>query len=178
VDARLHHLQGKAEGVTPGELQQLIREFYLERLALLLQHEAAARFITDYDVNNAYQYIISREETHVSWLQHALLNLGLDIPPDPSRPDIKPSRKGKDAVLELSGTDARSNRGFVDKWTSKVEKVTHARHKSMLRVILGEMLEHERLFDQASQGRTDIIGTHLAINERRGQVMNSRWIGD
>jgi hypothetical protein len=47
--------------VTPTELQTLIREFYLERLALLMQHEAAARFVTDYDVNNAYQYIINRE---------------------------------------------------------------------------------------------------------------------
>jgi hypothetical protein len=178
VDAGLHYLQGKTEGVTPTELQQLIREFYLERLALLMQHEAVARFITDYDVNNAYQYIINREETHVSWLQHALLDFGLEIPADPGLPEVRPGRKGKDAVLELSGSDARANLAFVDKWKGRVEKVTHARHKGMLRVILGEMIEHGRLFEQASQGRTDIIGTHLAINERRGQVMDTRWIGD
>ena len=81
LDAGVHHLQGEAEGVTPTELQQLLREFYLERLALLMRHEAAARLVTDYDVNNAYQYIISREETHVSWLQHALLDVGAAFPP-------------------------------------------------------------------------------------------------
>jgi hypothetical protein len=172
----VHHLQGKAESVTPTDLQQLIREFYLERLALLMQHEAAARHITDYDVNNAYQYVIAREETHISWLQHALIDLGVDLPADPTRPNIKPTRKGADAVLELTATDARDNKGFVDKWRDPVEQVTNARHKGMLRVILGEMLEHQRLFEQASQGRTDIIGTRLAINERRGQVIATRWI--
>jgi hypothetical protein len=172
----VHHLQGKAKGVTPAELQQLLREFYLERLTLLMQHEAAARFITDYDVNNAYQYIISREETQVSWLQHALLGTGVEIPPDPPRPVVKPTRKGNDAVLELSGLDARANRAFVDKWHDRIEQVTNARHKGMLRVILGEMLEHGRLFEQASEGRTDIIGTALPINERRGIVVDTRWI--
>jgi hypothetical protein len=172
----VHHLQGKAEGVTPNELQGLIRDFYLERLALLMQHEAVARHIADYDVNNAYQYVIAREETHVSWLQHALLDLGVANPADPSRPDIKPSRKGKEGLLELSATDARDNQRFVEKWRDRVENVTHARHKGMLRVILGEMLEHARLFEQASQGRTDIIGTPLSIHTRRGHVIGTRWI--
>jgi hypothetical protein len=174
----VHHLQGKTEGVTPSDLQQLIRTFYLERLALLMQHESAARYVTDYDVNNAYQYIINREETHVSWLQQALLSMGLELPADPSASDVKPTRKGNDVVLELSGNDARDNLAFVEKWRDKVEQVTNARHKGMLRVVLGEMLEHGRLFEQASQGRTDIIGTHLAINPRRGKVMATRWTGD
>jgi hypothetical protein len=160
------------------DLQTLLRDFYLERLALLMQHESAARYVSDYDVNNAYQYIINREETHVSWLQHALLDVGIAIPPDPARPDIKPTRKGKgnEAVIELSGTDATANQRFVDKWRDPVEQVSNARHKGMLRVILGEMLEHRRLFAQASEGRTDIIGTHLAINERRGKVLDTRWV--
>ena len=71
-----------------------------------MQHEAAARYVSDYDVNNAYQYVIAREETHVSWLQHALLDLGAAIPADPAAPDVKPTRKGNDAVLELSANDA------------------------------------------------------------------------
>ena len=37
--------------------------------------------------------------------------------------------------------------------------MTNARHKGMLKVVLGEMLEHKRLFEQAAEGRTDIIGT-------------------
>jgi hypothetical protein len=172
----VHHLQGKTEGVTPTELQQFIREFYLERLSLLLNHESAARFVTDYDVNNAYQYIISREETHISWLQQALLDLGAPIPPDPATPDVKPSRKGADAVLELSGGDARANTEFVRKWRDRVEKVTNARHQGMLRVVLGEMLEHQRIFEQAAAGRTDIIGKALPINPRRGKVIETRWV--
>ena len=157
------------------DLQHLHREFYLERLALLMAHESAARFVSDYDVNNAYQYIINREETHVSWLQHALLDVGVEIPADPPVPDIKPSPKGE-AVLELSGNDARSNQEFVRKWRDRIDQVTDARHKGMLGVVLGEMLEHRRLFEQASEGRTDIIGKALPINERRGKVIDTRWI--
>jgi hypothetical protein len=162
--------------VNQPELQQLLREFYLERLSLLMEHESAARFISDYDVNNAYQYIISREETHVSWLQHALLDVGLEMPPDPPRPDVKPSRKGQDAVIELAANDARSSLEFVNKWRDPIDHVTNARHKGMLGVILGEMLEHRRLFEQAAEGRTDIIGKALPINERRGKVIDTRWI--
>jgi hypothetical protein len=172
----VHQLQGKAEGVTSTELQTLLREFHLERLALLMQHEESARHITDYDVNNAYQYVIAREETHVSWLQHALVNVGAAMPPDPPRPDVKPVRKGGDAGLALAAADARDNQRFVDRWRGRVDEVTDARHQGMLRVVLGEMLEHKRLFEQASQGRTDIIGTHLPINERRGKVIDARWI--
>jgi hypothetical protein len=172
----VHHLQGKAEGVNSTELQQLIRDFYLERLALLMHHESAARFVSDYDVNNAYQFVIGREETHVSWLQHALLDVGAAVPPDPPPPDVKPSRKGNDAVLELARIDADANQRFVDKWRSRVDVVTDARHKGMLGVVLGEMLEHQRLFAQAAEGRTDIIGTALPINERRGKVIATRWI--
>jgi hypothetical protein len=172
----VHHLQGKAEGVNPAELEKLLRDFYVERLALLQQHESAARFVSDYDVNNAYQYIISREETHISWLQHALVDRGLDIPPDRTAPDVRPTRKGNDAVLELAANDARANQAFVDKWRGRVETMTNARHKGMLGVVLGEMLEHTRLFAQASEGRTDIIGTALSINPRRGKVLDTRWL--
>ena len=162
--------------MTPSELQTLIRDFYLERLALLMQHESVARHVSDYDMNNAYQYVIAREETHVSWLQHALLDVGVALPAEPPRPDIKPARKGSEGVLELLGNDARDNTRFVDKWRERVEHVTHARHQGMLRVVLGEMLEHARLFQQASQGRTDIIGTSLPIHTRRGTVLGTRWV--
>ena len=162
--------------MTPTELQALVRDFYLERLTLLMQHEASAEHVSDYDVNNAYQYIISREETHISWLQHALLDLNLTLPADPARPTVTPARKGQPAVLEVSATDGRDNLRFVEKWRDRVEQVTNARHRGMLRVILGEMLEHARLFEQAAQGRTDIIGTSLPIHTRRGTVLGTRWV--
>jgi hypothetical protein len=162
--------------VTPAELQHLIREFYLERLALLMRHEAGARLVTDYDINNAYQYIINREETHVSWLQHALIDMGAELPAEPSAPAITAKGKGADVVRQIAGDDGRSNQQFIEKWRERVELVTNARHKGMLRVVLGEMLEHKRLFEQAAEGRTDIIGTHLSIHERRGKVLSTRWV--
>ena len=174
MDPRLHHLQGKAEVVST-DLQHLVRDFYMARLALLMRHEEAAKHVSDYDVNNAYQYIINREETHVSWLQHAMLDLLDTIPADPARTALAAPGKG-DAWKSLAAEDARANKQFVETWRPKVEDVTNARHKGMLKVVLGEMLEHTRLFDQAAAGNTDLIGTHLPINERRGVVANTRWM--
>ncbi len=161
--------------MTPTDLQQLLREFYLHRLALLMQHEAVARLVSDYDVNNAYQYVINREETHVSWLQHALLDSGGQIPPDPPLPSVT-SGKGKDAWRDLTAEDARGLQQFVDQWRDRIVEVSNARHKGMLDVVLGEMLEHRRIFEQSAEGRTDIIGKAMAIHERRGTVMETRWV--
>jgi hypothetical protein len=173
----VHHLQGEAEGVSDvsTDLRHLMRDFYLARLALLMRHEEVARHVSQYDANNAYQYVINREETHVSWLQHALLDLGAPIPADPARPAVQPAG-GANAWHALSAEDARANQQFVDNWRPKVDAITHARHKGMLKVILGEMLEHKRIFDQAAAGREDLIGTHLAINQRAGVVATTRWM--
>jgi hypothetical protein len=81
-----------------------------------------------------------------------------------------------DGWKSLAADDARANAAFVEKWRPKVADVTHARHRGMLGVMLGEMLEHKRLFEQAAAGRTDLIGTALPINERRGTVLGTRWI--
>ena len=157
-------------------LADLIRDFYLERVAQLMRHEAAAITVTDYDINNAYQYIVAREQTHLSWLQHALLDLGAPLPQDPPRGSALSAKA--DAWKAFAAEDARSNAQFVDKWRPLVETVTNARHQGMLRVILGEMLEHKRLFDQAAQGRRDLLGKSLEINDHSGQVMNVRFVGD
>ena len=157
-------------------LADLIRDMYLERVSLLMRHEDVARVITDYDINNAYQYIIAREETHLSWLQHALLDLGAKPVADPPRGGTL-SAKG-DAWKTFASEDAAANARFVEKWRPKIETVTHARHKGMLKVILGEMLEHKRLFEQAAGGRRDLIGKSLEINDHSGDVMSSRWTGD
>ena len=157
-------------------LPELIRDVYLERVSLLMRHEDVAQLITDYDINNAYQYIIAREQTHLSWLQHALLDLGAPLVNDPPRGPAL-SAKG-DAWKGLAGDDARSAVQFVEKWRAKIDTVTNARHKGMLKVILGEAMEHKRLFDQAAIGRKDLIGKSLDINDHSGDVMASRWTGD
>ncbi len=154
-------------------LADLIRDFLLERTAILMRHEDVAQQIPDYDINNAYQNIVAREQTHLSWLQHALLDLGAPLPSDPPR---QPLAVGKgEAWKALAAGDARTNAQFVEKWRPKVETVSHARHKGMLKVVLGEMLEHKRLFDQGAAGRKDLIGTSLAINDHNGVVMSARW---
>ena len=157
------------------DLAPLITQFYVERAALLLRHEGVAAHVADYDVNNMYQYVISREETHASWLQHALLDLGAAIPAEPAaRPVTTP--KGADAWKGLATEDAAANAAFVETWRPRVAQVTHARHKGMLNVILGEMLEHKRLFDQGAAGRHDLIGASLAINDHPGVVLGTRWV--
>ncbi len=160
---------------TTPQLADLIRDFLLERTSLLMRHEDVAQQVPDYDINNAYQYIVAREETHLSWLQHALLDQGAQLPADPSRQTVAVG-KG-DVWKSLAADDARANAQFVDKWRPKVEAVTHARHKGMLMVVLDEMLEHKRLFDQAAAGNRNLIGTSLAINDHSGVVMGARWTG-
>ena len=160
---------------TTPQLADLIRDFLLERTSLLMRHEDVAQQVPDYDINNAYQYILAREETHLSWLQHALLDQGARLPADPSRQTVAVG-KG-DAWKGLAADDALANAQFVDKWRPKVEAVTHARHKGMLMVVLDEMLEHKRLFDQAAAGNRNLIGTSLAINDHSGVVMGARWTG-
>lgn len=161
---------------TTSDLCDLLRAFLIERTGLLLRHEGVAVLMPDYDINNAYQYIIAREQNHLSWLQHALLDQGAALPDDPSTAPVSAVGKGDDAWKALAAEDARLNARFVETWRPKVETVTHARHRGLLRVILGEMLEHKRLFDQAADGRRDLIGTSLAINDHSGVVLGARWV--
>ena len=67
--------------MTHPDLRQFLTEFAADRLALLQRHEAGARAVGHYDFNNAYQYVINREETHLGWLQNALADYGAPLPP-------------------------------------------------------------------------------------------------
>jgi hypothetical protein len=157
--------------VTPTDLAPLLRDFYTERLALLQRHVASARGVAGYDVNNAYQYVIAREETHVYWVHRAILDLGGTVP---AGADDAGAPSGGER--DLAAADASANQAFVAKWTPKVAAVTHARHRKMLQVVLGEMQEHGRLFQQAGEGRTDIIGVPVAGTVRHGVVLGTRWV--
>lgn len=157
--------------MTPSDLSPLLREFYTDRLGILQRHVASARLIGDYDVNNAYQYVVAREETHVHWVHRAILDVGGTVPADgPAAADAAGS------LRDIAGADAQANQAFVDKWTPRVAAVTHARHRKMLQVVLGEMLEHRRLFAQAAEGRTDVIGVPVQGTVRAGAVLGTRWV--
>lgn len=161
--------------MTSTELPQLLHEFYLERLALLMRHEQSAQVMTQYDINNAYQYVLAREETHMSWLNHALLDLELDVPADPAALQAVDFKRGP-AISDVAREDVRLNQQFIAKWRDRVETITHARHKGMLKVILGEMAEQRRFFEQAAAGNTELLGKALAINPREGKVLPMRWM--
>jgi hypothetical protein len=174
VDPRLHHLQGEAEGVKPTELVALLQECYAARLALMLRHQAVARHVGHFDLNNTYQYVIAREETHLSWLRTAIDELGGRAPDEGSEPSLGGSVDASERIAE----DARLADTFVADWRSRIEQVTNARHRGMLRVILGETLEHKRFFEQAAAGREDLLGRRLDAGARRGAVIGTRWLGD
>ena len=159
------------------DLLQLLQDFYRDKLAMLLQHQAGARAVAQYDANNTYQYIINREDTHLSWLTAAISTLG--NPPDPTamtEPE-RQAEKGRDGWRNLATEDAREAAAFVERWRPRVESMTNARHRGMLRVILGETLEQKRFFEQAAAGNTELLGRRPdAVGARVGEVLPTRWV--
>lgn len=155
----------------------LLQDFYREKLASVLKHQAAARHVAQYDANNTYQYIINREDTQLTWVGRAIADLGGDVPADTAEPDRKPSGRGKTNANSLFDEDARDAAAFVERWTAKVESMDNARHRGMLRVILGETLEQKRFFEQALAGRTDLLGLRTeGVGKLEGEVLQTRWI--
>jgi hypothetical protein len=167
----VHQLQGKADGVTDTDTLPLLLEFYREKLASVLSHQAGARLVSQYDANNTYQYVINREETQLSWLTTAIMDLGGAVPTDVPEPTRSTTA---DVIF---GEDARGAAAFVEKWKPRVEAMKHARHRRMLGVILGEALEQQRFFEQALAGRTDLLGIRTEkAGVRVGSVLSSRWL--
>jgi hypothetical protein len=183
MDPRLHQLQGKAKHVNATQRLELLREFYTDKLAMLRRHQVSARYVSDYDFNNTYQYVIAREEMHVSWVRDAILDVSeqtnapsagqADEAPEPA---IQVSGKGAEAERVVMAQDRDGAQAFIDKWRPRVAQMTHARHRTMLNVILGETLEHKRFFDQATGGRTDLLGRRPEGSGTGGGVLPVRWI--
>jgi hypothetical protein len=171
----VHYLQGEAELVKAVEMLELLREFYRDKLAQRQRHVAAARHITGYDVNNAYQYVIAREDMQTAWLYDAITGMG-GRPDEVSEPDVKPAGKGSAGQQALLAGDREMARTFVEKWRSRIDALPNARHRSMLRVILGETIEHQRMFEQALAGRTDVLGRRADGAGTEGSVLPTRWV--
>jgi len=163
-------------------LQTLLTEFAAGRLALLERHEASARIVSHYDFNNTYQYVINREETHLTWVQNALAEYGAVLPPATSAalpaPEAPKAKKRVEvsAYRSILEDDARYLGAFVEKWRPRVDEMSHARHRTMLNVVLGESMEHKRLFEQAALGFEDLLGRRTAGAERVGAVLPTRWL--
>jgi hypothetical protein len=171
----VHRLQAEAKRVKPADLLAVLREFHHEKLALRQRHVAVARQVSSYSFNNTYQYIIAREDVHLSWLEAAIAELG-GTPDQVSEPSVPPRGK-KDSFLPLVQEDAREAEAFVSRWRPRTGEVTHARDRNMLNVILGETLEHKRFFDQIVAGRDDVLGRRMDGAGTGDGVLGVRWIG-
>ncbi len=167
--------------MTNPELLGLLTEFSADRLTLLQRHEAGARVAAHYDFNNTYQYVIAREETQLTWLASALAQMGAGLPPagDPL-PVPEVQAYGKTArpagCRALLDDDDRRLAAFVEHWRPRLASVSHARHRKMLEVIVGESLEHRRLFGQAAAGFEDVLGHRTSDGQRVGGVLATRWV--
>jgi hypothetical protein len=175
VDARLHHVQGKTELVKATELLALLRDFYRDKLTMRQRHVAAARYVPTYDFNNAYQYVIAREDVQLNWLADAISDMGGELE-SVADPEVRPPAKGEEAEAGLIAADSDAAQAFVDLWRPRLEEMPNARHRIMLGVILGETLEHKRFFDQALAGRTDLLGRRADGAGTEGGVIPTRWV--
>ena len=113
----------------------------------------------------------------LTWVAKAIEELGGAVP------DVAELTAG--AAGQAGGGGARGHRrqtgsdaqAFVDRWRPKIDHMENARHAKMLRVILGEVLEQKRFFEQALAGRIDLLGQReVHLEPARGDVLPSRWI--
>jgi hypothetical protein len=163
------------------DLRKFFTECFADRLALYDRHVAGAAVMGHYDFNNTYQYVVAREETHLNWLAAALEECCVETPAAATAlavPEVAKSKGRAEpaAFREILEDDAAGLSAFVDRWESPVAGLTHARHRTMLQVILGESREHQRLFEQAAGGFEDVLGRRTGGVERQGAVLSTRWV--
>jgi hypothetical protein len=161
--------------VNATELLEFLTAFYRDKLTLRNRHVAAARFISDYNFNNTYQYVINRDDMHVRWLQDAISDAG-GTPEDQPLPQLD-FGSDKDAQRKVIAADREAAEKFVERWRDRVDSLPNARHRSMLRVVLGETLEQQRFFEQALAGREDLLGRRADGAGTGGGVLPTRWVG-
>lgn len=161
----------------PTDLVALLQECYRDRLALAEHHRAVAVHVPGYDINNTYQYVINREETHLEWIAATLSELDAPLPAPPDGPSLTIER-GKDSWRRLVHDDVALGQAFLAKWKPRIASLSHARNQTMLRLMLGEMQEQTRLLEQALSGEPNLLGRDGEGAGKRGVVAGTRWMGD
>ena len=157
------------------EQRALLEELYRDRLTLFHRHVEGAKRVADYEFNNTYQYVIGREEIHVQWLRDALLDMGAPIPADAPAIDV-PAGKGADGERSIMQNDLDNGRRFVEKWKPRLADVRNARHRRMLDVIVGEVIEQTRFFEMALAGQDDLLGRRMPGASTGDGVLPVRWM--
>jgi hypothetical protein len=171
----MQDLQGKAERVKPNDILQRLLDVQAQKAALRRRHVAVARIAAQYDVNNTYQYIIAREDQHLTWLADAIRGLGGSVPVEQPPGDLPPV-KGAQALLGLVEDDARAVDALVASWRPLVGEISNARHRLMLQLMVGEMQEQSRLLHQAGAGRVELLGRRTGGERLKGDVLPTRWV--
>lgn len=166
----MYHLQREAELVKPADRTALLQDIYREKLALYRRHIESATRVAGYEFNNTYQYVIAREETHLQWLADAIRESGAALDDSAAAPSVPAASQ---AVL---ADDAHMAREFIARWRPRIREMAHARHRKMLDLMLGEVHEHERFFEQALAGRDDLLGRRPAGAGTGGGVLPTRWV--
>jgi hypothetical protein len=155
---------------------ELLREFHRDKFAMRYRHAAAAKYVSDYNFNNTYQYVIAREDMHLRWLVDAITDLGGQ--PDESQPaGSELTGKGSELQRRAIGRDRDDAQQFIERWRPRVDVLPNARHRTMLNVILGETLEHKRFFELALAGREDLLGRRADGAGTGNGVLGTRWVG-
>ena len=158
------------------DLVALLQDFYRDKLTMYLRHQAGSRLVVQYDANNTYQYIVNRGDVQLTWIAKAIEELGAAVP-EVSPQSRDSAGKKSDAAQAVIREDAADSQAFVDRWRPRIEQMNNARHAKMLRVVLGEVLEQKRFFEQALAGRVDLLGKRqLNLEPARGEVLPTRWI--
>jgi hypothetical protein len=158
--------------VKPVDLLALLRAIYEDKVALRRRHEAGARRVGRYLFNNTYQYIIAREDTHLGWLRDGIEGMGGTLPDLPAVSDFEPAGSER----EIISADHDALGAFIGRWRAKIEAVSHARHRLMLTLLMGETLEQQRFLEQALAGRADLLGRRTSGPETAGSVVGTRWM--
>lgn len=157
----------------------LLTEFHRDKLAARQRHVAVAELVSDYEFNNAYQYLINREDTHLQWLEAAIRDLG-GTPATGERVTVTPAASDKKnpngKFLPLVSEDSKSAEALVAKWRPKSAAITSDRHRKLAGVILGETLEQKRFFDQILKGQDDLLGRRMKGASTGDGVMPVRWV--
>ena len=175
LDPRLHHLQGKTERVKPPiSLQLLTRLLPRQVGAPRSATSPAARLVGNYDFNNTYQYVDQprgRAPAVAARRDRGSRRHAADAP----EPQVTAAGQGRRADRSIR-EDRDQAQAFVDKWRRASRQITNARHRTMLRLMLGETLEQKRFFEQALAGRTDLLGRRADGAGTKGSVLPTRWV--
>ena len=172
---RVHQLQEK-QGVKPTDLAALLQECYRERLAMFDRQGGRDARHWRLRRQQRVTIIVNRERRTCS---------GCPSDCGAWRNAARRRRHGRDRQRALEAGRAYARRRGCAGWPGVPRQVaasrgvaSHARNQTMLRLMLGEVQEQTRTFEQASAGVDDLLGRKDVGSGKRGEVGAARWIGD